>query len=140
MHFLRIRDEQMLTFRRSAEERLTNRIIERLRRCHGASIAGLSEGALRQRIAYGIRRAERHGLTWVSSITTFVVLMFVFAPHFDEHPEIHRRLTEGRAPADRRIAALLKRTHPTAWDEISRRRASDAWPTGAAGAALPDQG
>jgi hypothetical protein len=91
---------------------------------HPDAVRAISDEELLRRVSLGIARAESHGLTWDSSITAFVAMMFEVAPTFDEQPSISRVLKDESIPADRRLEALWERTSDEDWDEAEARASS----------------
>lgn len=64
-----ILDHQMEILRRNALEIYEDRMAERLRREHPAAVAGMDEGALRNRIRAEIDDARRRGITVENEVT-----------------------------------------------------------------------
>lgn len=92
-----------------------------LRAEHGDAVRDLSDVELRRRVRIGIARAERYGITWDSTITAFVAIMFEIAPTFDEQAAIRRVLEDARIAPDTRVNALWARTTDLDWEEAQRR-------------------
>jgi hypothetical protein len=134
---LRIRVEQYAAFQPVAETDFASRIAEHLRTEHARTVVRRTAGPtlisrfgdeeLLTLIRSGIARARSHGLTWESSITAFVVLMFKAAPNFDQHPEIRALLTKDERPEDERLRALLQKTTSAAWTKIREQYDVAAW-------------
>jgi hypothetical protein len=66
-----------------------------------------------------IARAVRYDLTWDTSITAFVAIMFAVAPNFDEQPAIRAVMNDERVPPNLRIDALWDRTTDDDWEEAA---------------------
>jgi hypothetical protein len=75
----------------------------------------------------GIARARRYGMNWESSLTAFVVLMFVAAPNFDEHPLIQRILRDDGAAPNERIDRLWEKTSEANWKTVEQDYDASAW-------------
>lgn len=69
-----------------------------------------------------VARAERHGLTWKSTITLFCDLMQSVAPNFDRHPLIRKALIDGASDADVRFRSIFAEVPSDVWDEVARNR------------------
>jgi len=78
----------------------------------------------------GIDRARGHGLGWESSLAAFVVIMFVAAPNFDQHPLIKRVLQDDDAPPDARIERLWHRISNQNWRAVEAYYDPNAWGIG----------
>jgi hypothetical protein len=86
-------------------------------------------------VGQGVARARAYGLTWESSITSFVILMFKVAPNFDQHPAINRALNDTQVAPDARIQRLLEVTTSSDWWEAKDRYDRAAWQLKSKGAA-----
>ncbi|HLM02671.1 MAG TPA: hypothetical protein VK400_16575 [Pyrinomonadaceae bacterium] len=75
----------------------------------------------------GIARARNYEMSWESSLTAFVVLMFVIAPNFDQHPNIQRVLKDTTIVPDERIDHLWERTSEEDWEKVAQHYDSSAW-------------
>jgi hypothetical protein len=134
MTMLIIRPEQLEVFRPVAEAAFERRVIEYLRENHADEVVvlpagerekkeievkGLDDETLNKLVRTGIDRARSYGMTWESSITAFVVLMFIVAPNFDEHPLIRRALRDGKVEPNLRVEEIWDRTTNENW-EVAR--------------------
>lgn len=134
---LKIRAEQLEAFRPVAEAQFALRIVDHLRKKHAKAVARLPQGPtlvnrlpdalLLEMVQNGIARARCYGLSWESSITGFVVLMFKAAPNFDQHPTINRSLTDAQAPPEARIQNILEETKSSDWWDAKERYDPTAW-------------
>jgi hypothetical protein len=140
---LTIRPTQIEAFRPTAESAFLREVVEYVRQEHDDQIIHLPGGSftvnqlppdiLREMVCHGIERARSYGMTWESSITSFVVLMFVAAPSFDEHPIIARVLKDDTVEPDLRVDGLWKRTSDENWESVARRYDASAWGLAARG-------
>ena len=134
---LRVREEQLLAFRAVADEDFVARTAEYLRAEHPEAAVALPDGErplsempdelLLGMVRRGIARARSYGLTWESSITAFVVLMFVVAPNFDAHPLIRRVLTDEKVAPDLRVDQLWEETTDENWEAAAAGYDAGAW-------------
>ena len=134
---LKIRKDQIDLFQPDAEEAFIRRVMNYVRERHGDRIvklpagetivAGLPEETLRQMVEGGIARARAYGITWKSSLISYVVLMFLTAPNFDEHRAVYGYLTNERIEADRRIDAMMDELPNKVWQEVEDIYAPENW-------------
>ena len=134
---LTIRAEQFEVFQPVAEAAFVRRVVEHLRETHSTVVVQLpnevvpikhiSGEKLFRVVRSGIARARAYGIDWESSVTAFVVLMFIAAPNFDEHPLIQRILKDDRVPANSRIDQLWERTSDENWEVIRKNYKAAAW-------------
>ncbi|HLG17534.1 MAG TPA: hypothetical protein VJH03_24030 [Blastocatellia bacterium] len=134
---LRIRPEQLEPFKPVAEAAFVRRVTAYVREKHGEVVIELPDGAravkqlpddaLLEIVRSGIARARSYGMTWESTLTAFVAIMFVVAPNFDEHPLIQRVLKDESVPPDSRIDLLWERTTDQNWEAAQRNSNPASW-------------
>jgi hypothetical protein len=112
---------QIDAIKESVERAYARDVARYMRAEHSESVAALADDELLRRVRLGIARAESHGLTWDSSITAFVAIMFEVAPTFDEQPAIARVLKDESLAPNKRIEALWELTTDEDWDEAEAR-------------------
>jgi hypothetical protein len=133
----KIRPEQLEAFEPVADAAFVVRVVQHLRDEHADevvslpdreyTVAGLDEETIAEMARTGIAKARSYGFTWESSITAFVVLMFVVAPSFDNHPLIKRALNDTSPDENSRIENLFERTSSENWDVAAQSYDSAAW-------------
>ncbi|APR76698.1 Hypothetical protein A7982_02045 [Minicystis rosea] len=115
---LQLRRAQKRMFAEAAERAFVGHLCAHLR-ARGARLAdGLADEELASRVERGVARARSRGLTWSSSIATFVVLLFEVSPRFDEHPRIRAALAGARP--DERMLELDRWMTQADWIEARR--------------------
>jgi hypothetical protein len=134
---LKIRREQFEVFQPVAEAAFVRRILEHLRENHADRVVQLpnevilvkqiADDRLRRLAKAAVARARSYGMDWESTVTAFVVLMFVTAPNFDEHPLIQRILKDERVEVNSRIDQLWERTTEENWEAVRKNYDSIAW-------------
>ena len=134
---LKIRREQFEVFQPVAEAAFVRRVAEHLRASHADAVVQLpnevilvkqiADERLRRLAKDAIARARGYGMDWESTVTAFVVLMFVAAPNFDKHPLIQRILKDERVPANSRIDQLWERTTEENWEAVRKNYDPAAW-------------
>jgi hypothetical protein len=134
---LKIRPEQFAVFQPVTESAFVRRVVEHLRENHADVVVQFpNEVMLIKQIAdeqfytlvrCGIARARTLGMDWESGITAFVVLMFVAAPNFDQHPLIQRVLKDERVTANSRVEHLWERTSEENWEAVRKNYDAQAW-------------
>lgn len=132
-----IRQEQIEAFQPVAEAAFVRRVVEHLRADHADAVVQLpnevilvkqiSDERLYGIVKHAITRARDYGITWESSLTAFVVLMFVAAPNFDKHPLIERVLRDERVEANSRVDQLWERTSEENWEAVRKNYDPAAW-------------
>ena len=134
---LKIRAEQIQAFQEEAEISFVRRLVEYLQQRHGNVIVQLPQGpaivkqvpneALHEMARNGIARAREYGMNWESSLAAFVVLMFISAPNFDEHPTVRRVLQDKGIAPESRVNHLLERISQHEWETINKDYDVKAW-------------
>lgn len=134
---LKIRPEQFAGFQPVAERAFIRRVVEHLRENHSdlvvqfanevMLIKQIADEKLYTLVKRGIGRARALGMDWESGITAFVVLLFVAAPNFDQHPLIQRVLKDERVPANSRTEQLWERTSEENWEAVRKNYDVKAW-------------
>jgi hypothetical protein len=134
---LKIRSEQIRPFEPDAKAAFVNRVMNYLRENHGDalvrlpkgqnSVAELPETILRNLVENGIARGESYGLTWKSSLISFVVLMFIVAPNFDLDEKVAKVLTDENIPADKRVRVITEQMTDEDWEKVAEKYDEKAW-------------
>src|SRR5262249_52426498 len=134
---LTIRAEQIAAFQPAADAGVVRRLAEYITSAHADAIVRIPAGAgavnmipkpvIHRMVQNGIERGRRYGLSWESSLAAFVVIMFVAAPNFDQHPLIQRVLREDNIPADNRIDSLWRRISSQNWKAVEAYYDPGAW-------------
>lgn len=132
-----VRAQQFEAFQPQADASLVRKIIEFLRKNHAEALVELPDRALLVNsipdetlyamIQTGIACARGYGMHWESSLGAFVVLMFVAAPNFDDHPLIQRILKDESIEPDSRIDQLWERTSDQNWEAIQQNYDPSFW-------------
>ncbi len=113
--YWKIRPEQHKEFDRAAENSFVGRCIEFLKEKLPDQVGSLPPEILQQGVEDGIVKAKKYGMTWQSSLLTFVTLMFEVGPKFDQHPIISRILTDPRFPPNERTKRLFQHLNESDW-------------------------
>jgi uncharacterized membrane protein YheB (UPF0754 family) len=134
---LRIRSEQTRPFESQAETAFVERVMNYLRKNHAdavvhlpkmeSAVFELEEKILRQMVVGGISRARGCGITLKSTLISFVVLMFIVAPNFDEDDRVQTFLSDKELTADERFEKLLDKLIDEEWDEIAEKYNAETW-------------
>lgn len=137
---VKVRPEQMQAFQPVADAGFARRLKEYLRSAHpdlnvripsgATSINRIPDAVLTRMVQTGIEQGRRYGFTWESNLAAFVVIMFVAAPNFDQHPLIQRALRDDDAPPDTRIESLWHRISNQNWRAVEAYYDPRAWGLG----------
>ena len=124
----KIRNSQMEIFQGSLEERFVKRTAQHIREADPLDAEGIDDVSLKAMVKNGIARARAHQLSWESSITGFVYLMFTVAPDFGERPAF-RQILDNVSIEDenRRMDVLFERIGEEEWEEARLRGDRAAW-------------
>ncbi len=134
---LKIRSQQMQAFQSVAERAFLRKLKEYLFEQHAqvavqlpeslTVIAQIPENQLNILITNGINRARAYGISSETALAAFVVLMFVTAPNFDDHPLIKRLLKDERIAANERLDSLWQHTTEQNWQVVKQNYKAKAW-------------
>lgn len=136
---LKIRSEQIRPFEPDAKTAFVSRVMNYLRENHADAtvrlpkvqnrVAQLPETILKNLVENGITRGESYGLTWKSSLISFVVLMFIVAPNFDRDEKAAKILTDENIEPDKRVSAVTAQMTDEEWEKIAEKYDEKAWQT-----------
>lgn len=93
----------------------------------GFAVAQIPDDVLRRLVRVGLHRAQGHGLTWQSTLNSFVTLMFIVAPNFDEHPKVASALAADGRPPNFRMLELPPLIEPIDWQQAAAAYDPHAW-------------
>src|SRR5215813_6195376 len=134
---LRIRHEQIDAFQLVADEYFVRRVSRYVRDNHAdvliqlsefsVSVENIADESLFELIRHGIARARSYGINLESDLTANVVMMFVAAPNFDEHPLIQRVLKSQEIQPDLRMNELWERVSEQTWEAVKKNYNPKAW-------------
>jgi hypothetical protein len=132
-----IRSDHLNAFQSQADEQFIAELVEHLLAEYDDTIVELPDyttgieeiplAILRQMVSNGIAQARRYGMTWESTLASFVSLMFVVAPNFDEHPLIRHVLSSDAVAPDERIELLWEHITDAHWDAAGENYDPLAW-------------
>jgi hypothetical protein len=131
--FWTIRPEQYQEFTRLAETSFVDRGIKFLREKVPNEVNPLPAELLRERVEFCVNRAKGYGITWQSSLLTFVTLMFEVGPGFDQHLQVHHILTDRRFAPNERIRWLFKSLSEQDWRDVKATANNVGWERGRSG-------
>lgn len=132
-----LRETHNQAFQTKAEADFVCEVMQYLRENHAETIVKLPDGEfkvialpeaiLQKMVEGGIRKARNYGMTWQSSLISFVVIMFVSAPNFDENDNIRKLLTEELGFPDYRISKIWSETSDKIWNRIIENYKTESW-------------
>lgn len=88
-------------------------------------LGDLPDEVLLRLVGTGQKRALSYGIDWESSMASFIVLMFIIAPNFDQHAAA-QRVFRSVAP-NAALDIFAENTSDEVWDEIERAYSPQAW-------------
>lgn len=114
---LEIRQDQYDILLQQNEQAFIETIIDHLREDEPELVDGFPQDTLRAMVSRGLKRARGNGLHTDTQLITFVSLMFVISPNFDQHSAIRKVLDDANRSIDDRWEALFTRSMDNAWEE-----------------------
>lgn len=134
---LKVRTQQMQVFQSVAETAFLHKLVEYFYQQHPqvavqigdnlTVICQIPEKELKVLVSNGIAYARTYGITSESSLAAFVVLMFVTAPNFDDHPLIKRLLEDEKVAPNDRIDSFWQHTTEQNWQVVKQNYNSKTW-------------
>lgn len=124
----KIRPEQHKEFNKAAEKSFIERCIQFLRAKLPDEVAVLPTDVLQYRVELGVARARTYGITWRSSLLTFVTLMFEVGPYFDRHSRIREIFADFRLHPNEKPSWLFKMLDAQQWQSVREIGRSGPWP------------
>lgn len=134
---LTIRNQQMDVFLQTVTDEFVTRLADAFKETEGDTLVRFVNGScalrdlppdlLRALIRDGVNRARKYGLTYESSFSDFVALMFLSGPNFDQHPTIREALEDRSIHADLRMDHLWGWINDHTWNEIDLMYDPAAW-------------
>jgi hypothetical protein len=124
-------------FQSKAEADFVREVMQYLRENHAETIVKLPNGefkvidlpeeTLRKMVEGGIAKARSYGITWRSTLISFVVIMFVSAPNFDENKAVNDVLENSGLTPNLRIDEIWEVTFDETWGEVEKNYQISAW-------------
>ena len=93
-----------------------DRTVDRFRTYFLEHVYMLEIEELRFRVKHGIAKARSYGLTYESSITTFVAHMLTLNPDFDKQLAVQRALHDPEIEPDGRMGAMMATVDDEDWE------------------------
>lgn len=100
--------EQMNTFYMADKEIFINEMLEEIKKDIPSVNKYFHPKMLYDAVAYSLDRAIANGFTDDLDIRTFVGLMFIIGPDFDQHPEVHKLLADSSLSTEERWDVLTE--------------------------------
>lgn len=134
---LRIRKDQVVVLGLVADEGFQDNLIAFLHTHHSQCVVRLPAGdqivaqiahlTLRTMVQNGLTIARAYNITWETSMASFVVLMFLVAPNFHDHPLIRPALIEVDTDPNVRIDCISERLTETDWQAVRKAYCVASW-------------
>ena len=91
------------------------------------TVGELTAEVLRAMVKGGIERAAAHGVEWKSTLLSFVVLMFLAAPNFDEYEKTAEFFAREKEITDENLEPFLDEMTDEDWEAVEARYDARAW-------------
>ncbi len=134
-----IRSEQIDIFQPEAEKQFVKRVSDYIGKEYADFVIPFDDSELEikripievfeKMVKAGIERAGTYGLDWESAIVSFVSLMFITAPNFDQHPCFRESLNSFESDPNFRIDELTKNSTEEDWEIVHQNYDINAWET-----------
>jgi hypothetical protein len=132
-----VKSEQIRMFQPEAEAAFLEQVLDYVKKNHAADgvatvhgksrVSELPDAHLRQMVENGIRRGRDYRIEWQSTLLTFVVLLFMTAPNFDEHPKVSSFFVGAETVDDAALEGLLEEMTDEDWDAVEKSYDPRAW-------------
>jgi hypothetical protein len=133
----KISSDQMKAFQPDAETAFVRRVMNYLKENHAdapvilpndKSLVGeLPEEILQATVQDGIKRGGEYGISWRSTLLSFVVLLFLTAPNFDDHPKAKSFFNERSTIEDNDLEILIEQMTDEDWAAVTARYDAEKW-------------
>lgn len=134
---LKIRAEQIRPFQPQAENAFVERVAAYLKVNHAdelvrlpkkeSKLGELPKHILLEMVRGGIARARTHGMEWKSNLLSYVVLMVIGAPNFDENKKAAAFLKAEIIPVEDRLKKLMEQMTDEDWELIETNYNPNTW-------------
>lgn len=125
---MQIRATQLAEFEAVAEFRFCDTVVDYISAHHGSIAVPLGKGEvqieriprpqIRAMVDAALKRGRGHGLASAAILTSFVVLAFLVAPDFDDHPDIRSALHDDLVPPDHCMRDIVESMTDGDWETI----------------------
>ena len=132
-----VKSEQIRMFQPEAEAAFVTEVFDYVKEKHSTDgvatvygksrVSELPDAHLRQMVEDGIRRGRDYRIEWQSTLLTFVVLLFMSAPNFDEHPKVSSFFVCAETVDDAALESLLEEMTDEDWDAVEENYDPQAW-------------
>lgn len=133
----KISSERMNVFQPDAETAFVRRVMNYLKENHAEtivilphdkiSVSEFSNEILETLVRGGIKRGNDYGINWRSTLLSFVVLLFVTAPNFDEHPKPKSFFSAHQTIEDNDLEMLVEQMTDEDWAEVTANYDAEKW-------------
>jgi hypothetical protein len=133
----KIKSEQIRLFQPDAEEAFVVRVMDYLKENHADSevqlpngkttVAGIKDEILNELVRGGIKRGRDYRIEWKSTLLSFVVLLFIGAPNFDEYPKVSSFFVGAETVDDATLEGLMDEMTDEDWTTVESIYDPQAW-------------
>ncbi len=133
-----IRQAQIEAFQEDADRNFVEKIADYLRSNHAALTVRLSSEeslvvsampaeTLRRLVSNGVAQAKEYGLTLETTLTSFVVMMFIASPNFHVYPAVNLILRDENIEPNHRTDRLVEVITEEEWKNVQESYDPKAW-------------
>jgi hypothetical protein len=121
-----IREAQMRVFQAKRDDVFAAWAADHLRRTCPEATSDFDDTELRRRALVGLGRARSAGFGNAAQVAEYLVLMFRWAPNFDDHPEVKHALARD-VPRELVLLTLTDAVGEAVRAEVRARRDDRVW-------------
>jgi hypothetical protein len=115
----RIRPDQYQSFEYAAEEEFRKRVMRFVAANVPEALSGAPPERFTAAIDDGIAKARQYGMTWESSIVSFVTALFEVSPVFDHYPPFRVLLVDSTIDPNEKMERLIEFAKDADWKAAS---------------------
>ena len=91
------------------------------------TVAGIADEILGELVRGGIKRGRDYRIEWKSTLLSFVVLLFIGAPNFDEYPKVSSFFVGAETVDDAALESLMDEMTDEDWTTVESIYDPQAW-------------
>jgi len=120
-------DDQFELLEKPVLNEFRDSIISYINSHHPYCVVDLDVNTILARVEFGIQQAQEYDMDALNSITLFVVLMFEYAPDFNNQRAIHSYLVDKNVRPNTRIWLAVEELPSSIWEEVKHNKTDIVW-------------